>query len=92
MIGLKPDITALVAQREIHLQTGEGLVLYTDGITEAENEQGEPYGLPRLCQQVSQVWQLPAIGIQQAVINDVRQFMGSQRLEDDITLVVLKKS
>jgi serine phosphatase RsbU (regulator of sigma subunit) len=46
---LTPEIDEWVKLATITLQPGEALVLYTDGITEAENEQDEPYGLDRLC-------------------------------------------
>jgi sigma-B regulation protein RsbU (phosphoserine phosphatase) len=38
MVGVEPDIAQFVAQQEIQLAPGEGVVLYTDGVTEAMNE------------------------------------------------------
>ena len=65
--------------------------LSTDGITEAENEQGELYGLEQLCQIVSQSWHLCAQEINQAVICDVKQHIDQQTVYDDITLLVIKQ-
>ena len=67
------------------------MVLYTDGITEAENLAREQYGLARLGAVVSRHWTAPAEVIKEYVVKDVHQHMGAQRLYDDITLVVVKR-
>ncbi|RKZ45454.1 MAG: serine/threonine-protein kinase PknK [Candidatus Parabeggiatoa sp. nov. 3] len=79
-IGLEPDINDFIAQRELLLNTGDVVVLYTDGITEAENIEQQLYGLERLCAIVSRHWQDTAEEIVQAVIADVRQYIGSQKV------------
>ncbi|OQY50087.1 MAG: serine/threonine protein phosphatase [Candidatus Parabeggiatoa sp. nov. 2] len=91
MIGVEPDITQFVSQMEITLQPGDGIVLYTDGITEARNPNMELYELDRLCEVISRHWHLSAAAIQQAVIADVRQYIDTQKVYDDITLLVLKQ-
>jgi predicted ATPase/serine phosphatase RsbU (regulator of sigma subunit) len=91
MVGLKSDITPFVSQREIQLEQGEGIVLYTDGITEAQNTQCVEYGMECLCDIVSQNWHKSAKAIQEAVIADVREHIGTQKVEDDITLLVIKQ-
>jgi len=90
-IGLESDITDFVASTRVELQPGDVVVLYTDGITEAENPTGELYGLERLCEVVKQNWQRDAADIRQAAIADLRQHIGDQKVYDDITLVVLKQ-
>lgn len=90
-IGLEPDIAAFVAQKEILLFPGDIVVLYTDGITEAENKAGMQYGLERLCEVVNCNWQRSAEEIKQAVINDVRSHIDEQKVYDDITWLVLKQ-
>lgn len=67
------------------------VALYTDGIIEAENDQGVLYGLERLCEVVKQNWQRSASKIRQAVIDDVRSHIGKQKVYDDITLVAMKQ-
>ena len=91
MIGVENDISEFTSHREISLQPGEGIVLYTDGITEARNPNKKQYGVERLCQVVSRHWHLSAPEIQQAVISDVRQYIDTQKVFDDITLLVLKQ-
>jgi serine phosphatase RsbU (regulator of sigma subunit) len=90
-IGLDDDIAAFIDQATVQLHSGDGVVLYTDGITEAENESQEQYGLERLCEVVSQHWWQSADDIKDAVIADVLKHIGEQEVYDDITLVVLKQ-
>jgi len=91
MVGLKSDIAPFVSQREIQLEEGEGIVLYTDGITEAQNTDAVEYGMECLCDIVSQNWHKSAKEIQEAVIADVREHIGTQKVADDITLLVIKQ-
>ncbi|HIK42734.1 PP2C family protein-serine/threonine phosphatase, partial [Thermoleptolyngbya sp. M55_K2018_002] len=90
-VGLVEDISDFITHTHIHLQPGDGVVLYTDGITEAANETHELYGIERLCQVISQHWQRSAVEIRQAVIDDVRRHIGQQKVFDDITLLIVKQ-
>ncbi|HDN27689.1 MAG TPA: serine/threonine-protein phosphatase [Thioploca sp.] len=90
-VGVVKDITQYISLQKIKLQSGDGIVLYTDGITEARNLTEEQYGVERLCEVVSRYWHFSAAEIQQAVIDDVHQFIGEQKVFDDMTLLVLKQ-
>ena len=90
-LGLEERIDEWIDLRTIQLQSGDGVVLYTDGITEAQNAMGEFYGLERLCRQIERVWNTSAQGIGQAVVEDWRAHVGAQKIYDDITLLVLKQ-
>ncbi|MDM8524670.1 SpoIIE family protein phosphatase [Desulfococcaceae bacterium HSG8] len=90
-IGLDENIDRFVNETIISLGPGDGVVLYSDGITEAENTDKEFYGLQRLCHVISQKWDQSAEEIKQAVIDDVHRFIGTQERYDDLTLVVLKQ-
>ncbi|MCK5663305.1 MAG: PP2C family protein-serine/threonine phosphatase, partial [Thiotrichaceae bacterium] len=90
-VGMLDDISEYVNQITVTLNTGDVAVLYTDGITEAENIQREEYGLERLCDIVQVNWQSSVDDIRQAVIDNVRQYIGQQKVFDDITLLVLKQ-
>lgn len=59
-VGLEEDISDFLGETEILLNPGDVVVLYTDGITEAEDPSGEMYGLERLCEIVSQNWEQSA--------------------------------
>lgn len=90
-IGLTEDIADFVAEAKVQLNPGDVVVLYTDGITEAEDIHGVQYGLERLCDVVTKYWQSSANDIRQAVIDELQQHIGEQKVYDDITLLVLKQ-
>ncbi|MEK8015722.1 MAG: AAA family ATPase [Candidatus Parabeggiatoa sp.] len=91
LVGFQADISPFVVQKKMSLQQGDGIVLYTDGITEAQNIPKKQYGVERLCEVISQNWHLSAQEIQNAVIADLRQHIGTRKVSDDITLLVLKQ-
>jgi sigma-B regulation protein RsbU (phosphoserine phosphatase) len=90
-IGLDVDIAEFVAETIVQLHSGDVVVLYTDGITEAENMDQVLYGLERLIEVIQISWQRTASEIRYAVIDDVRSHIGEQKVFDDITLLVLKQ-
>ncbi len=90
-IGLDVDITEFVAEKMVQLYKGDVVVLYTDGITEAENMDKMLYGLERLIDVIQMNWQRTASEIRYAVIDDVRSHIGKQKIFDDITLLILKQ-
>ncbi|MGK7924183.1 MAG: AAA family ATPase [Spirulina sp.] len=90
-IGLEAEIGEFIASTSIDLESGDGLVLYTDGIVEAENMAGEFYGIARLCAMVSHHWSRSVWEIQRAIIDDVRDHIGTAKIFDDLTLLVIKK-
>ncbi|TAD97280.1 MAG: HAMP domain-containing protein [Oscillatoriales cyanobacterium] len=90
-IGLDVDIAEFVAEKMVQLYKGDVVVLYTDGITEAENMDKVLYGLERLIDVIQINWQRTASEIRYAVIDDVRSHIGKQKIFDDITLLILKQ-
>jgi serine phosphatase RsbU (regulator of sigma subunit) len=74
----------------IDLASGDILVMYTDGITEAINEQEEAFGLERLIQVILTHRDLSSQAIIDQVQREVISFAGSQPQFDDITLMILK--
>lgn len=90
-IGLEENIDDFISHIQVQLHPRDVVVLYTDGITEAENLGGEQYGIDRLCAVVRDNRQQSAEQIKQAVLTDVRAHIGKQKVYDDITLLVLKQ-
>ncbi|MDX2096225.1 MAG: urea ABC transporter substrate-binding protein [Leptolyngbyaceae cyanobacterium bins.59] len=90
-LGLESDISSFTAETQIQLQTGDVAVLYTDGITEAMNGDRELYGPERLHRVLQENRQRSAKEIRAAVIKDLRDYIGEQKVFDDITLLVLKE-
>jgi sigma-B regulation protein RsbU (phosphoserine phosphatase) len=90
-IGLDAEIAEFFVETSVQLYSGDVVVLYTDGITEAENMDKLLYGLDRLIEVIEINWQRSAAEIRDAVIKDVRSHIGEQKVFDDITLLVLKQ-
>jgi len=90
-IGLDWQISDFIQEQEVVLNADDLIILYTDGITEAENLEKQQYGLERLTQLAQQYREHSASQIRDLIIEDVRQFIGKQKVFDDITLVVLKQ-
>ncbi len=90
-IALDKAVAPFVAQAQIHLSAGDGFVLYTDGITEAENSAGEHYGLYRLREVLQRHWSNSAEDVKRAVLDDLARYIGERFVYDDITVVVVKQ-
>jgi len=90
-LGLEACIADFVAEATVELESGDTAILYTDGITEAEDQDGNFYGIERLCEVARCNAHKSAREIRQAIVADVREFIGRQKVHDDITLLVLKQ-
>ncbi len=70
--------------------SGDVMVLYTDGITEAQNKKGDEYGYDRLKDIIrSHVGETPEI-IQKKLIEDLYSFTGTEFIDDDYTTLIVK--
>jgi sigma-B regulation protein RsbU (phosphoserine phosphatase) len=86
-IGLAPEETCELASEE--LMAGDVLVLYTDGVTEAENRRGEEFGLERLSATLRSGSTLPAEDLMSNIYNAAADFCGDV-FNDDVTILVVK--
>ena len=75
---------------EVELAPGDTLVLYTDGVTEAENAEREEFGEHRLLDTLRSHSHLPVMPLLQAVVSAVQQFSSGSEQQDDITLVIAR--
>src|SRR3954470_15277894 len=82
----------LTTDFEVSLERDDCLVLYTDGVTEALDSEGYEFGLERTVQSVRASAMQGASAIVTRVIDDVRNFSGSQPQNDDITLIAIHKT
>lgn len=91
-LGMLADNSKIVKEKDVPLETGDVIVLYTDGITEARNMSGEMFGLERLKQAVAlYAGQGDAQRIIQSIARDFSKYVEEHVQEDDVTLVVIKK-
>lgn len=92
-LGMVPDISKIVREAVLPFEPGDSVILYSDGIIEAKNMEGEMFGLPRL---KATVERYAGVGEPNEVFTNISKdfatFVGDQLQEDDITLIVVKAS
>ncbi len=91
-IGMKtnPGFEGLLEEIRVPLETGDVLVFYTDGVTEAMNPKSEPFGYVRLEGTLAASSHLPAEDIKKELLKRLETFRQGEELSDDVTLVVAK--
>jgi serine phosphatase RsbU (regulator of sigma subunit) len=87
VLGMFPDWSCSV--REIALQPGDTLLLFTDGVTEAMNESGEEFGESRLLDVLKTSRHLALSSLVNEMAAAVQEFSGNH-LNDDVTLLVAR--
>jgi serine phosphatase RsbU (regulator of sigma subunit) len=87
VLGLFREWNCSAEERQLH--PGDVLALYTDGITESFNEEGEEFGEQRLIEALSQNRTGSSNAIIAAIVDQVRRFSPREQ-HDDITLIVAK--
>ena len=94
VLGLKIDdgerFETLLEEVTIPLGAGDVVLLFTDGVTEAMNAGGEPFGEERLAELVAEHGDLPFEELRERILREIRAFIGNTGLQDDLTLVLLK--
>jgi len=75
--------------KTFHLEIGDVLLAYTDGITEAENRDGELWGMQRLSNLLRSCEGATSEQIIERILNEVSTFSNGQKQRDDVTLVVM---
>ncbi len=79
-------------EKEIWIEPGDALILYTDGLTEAINEQNENFGEQRLKSVIEANSDEDAQTILQVILSEVDTFAGESPLADDLTLIVIRRT
>ncbi len=88
VIGMFP--AAQYEEAVVDLHTGDVLILFSDGVTEALNTSEEEFGEDRLKDLVRRVASLPIEELTAAIAQELREWIGSAVQHDDITFVVMK--
>lgn len=89
-IGLEADISDFIKTREIAFEKGDLILLHTDGVTEAENDAGELFGMERLCREALRLKDQSAEKVVSEIVATLMLFIGSQKIYDDITLLAVR--
>jgi sigma-B regulation protein RsbU (phosphoserine phosphatase) len=74
----------------LHLDPGDFLLLYTDGVTDATDAQQQEFGMERLEQVVLDHRQAPVVELMAALERAIQDFVGSTAPFDDLAIVVAK--
>ena len=88
-LGVLED--TLYEERPLALGHGDVLVMYTDGVSEAENEHGEQFGPGRIESLVRSHPEHSARELTQDIVAAVLDWAGERGLDDDLTLLVMRK-
>lgn len=82
-----------LSEIRFHLEEGDLLVMYTDGLTEVRNVSGEQYGLDRVVDTLRSLLSQPEFPGERQVVDSllsgVNQFRGKQEMDDDVTVACI---
>jgi sigma-B regulation protein RsbU (phosphoserine phosphatase) len=90
VLGVLPTFT--YEQEAVALSAGDLVLVYSDGINEAVNPQGEEFGEERLCRLIQKHRQEPAQKVVEHIFRAVEQFSASARQMDDMTVMVIRRT
>lgn len=79
-----------ITSNDLQYASGDIMVLYTDGITEAKDKKGEEFGYERLSQVLMEVRDKDPKEIQSHLINRLYEFSGTENINDDYTTMIVK--
>ncbi len=87
-LGIIED--AAYEETQLKLQPGDKVILYTDGIVEAMNEEEEIFGFDRLLEVVKNSQPMTAETLLEEINGKVNEFAGNAAQHDDITIIVIQ--
>jgi PAS domain S-box-containing protein len=87
-VGGMKEIARSTVESRVQLSPGDVMVLYTDGVTEAQNAHGEMFDIARLTAAVQAGRELKVAELRDKVVSSVRGWM--KRQDDDITVFVIR--
>lgn len=78
-------------QEKIAINSGDYLILYTDGVTEIRNASGEEFGEKRLASLIKSFYGKAPIEMKDQILKSIEDFSDKQEFDDDITLIIIYK-
>lgn len=82
--------SSFIQPNQFNYNSGDIMVLYTDGITEAKNDKNEEFGYERLAEVLMEVKEQSPRDIQHHLIQRLYEFSGTQNINDDYTTMIVK--
>ncbi|MDI1291786.1 MAG: PAS domain S-box protein [Methylobacter sp.] len=90
ILGVHKNV--MFEEKTTALSQGDIILLYTDGLTEAENANGDFFGLQRVSDILVQYAQQSPQVIIEVLLEQLKQFCRSESFNDDITLMIFKRN
>jgi phosphoserine phosphatase RsbU/P len=88
--GAAEKFSDLLEEEEVVLNTGDVIVLYTDGITEAMNHTNDLFGEGRLSRIVEEHGHLGSGELRERILREIEAFVGEADQHDDMTMILIK--
>ncbi|MGR9044073.1 MAG: PAS domain S-box protein [Gammaproteobacteria bacterium] len=88
IIGIRQNVT--FEAKKFQMTEGDCLLLYTDGLTEAESPKGEFFGVERLMEVFHQYAEQKPEVIIAEIVHQLKQFCQTETFNDDVTMLVFK--
>ena len=88
VLGMFPE--GSYQHHRLHLGPGDTLIIYTDGITEAQDDRGREYGEERLTDLIRSRISHSPVELQNQLLASVKEFAGEVSIKDDLTLLLVR--
>jgi sigma-B regulation protein RsbU (phosphoserine phosphatase) len=88
--GAEGKFAELLEEDRLDLSTGDVIVFYTDGITEAMNADSDLFGESRLSRIVEEHGHLESGELRERILREIETFVGSADQHDDMTMILMK--
>jgi sigma-B regulation protein RsbU (phosphoserine phosphatase) len=82
--------SACLQEKTLSVKSGDVLLLYSDGVTEAMNSNNHLFDLPRLESALKESAHFPADKIVAGINQRLDEFIQTEELHDDVTMVAIK--
>jgi phosphoserine phosphatase RsbU/P len=88
-LGIMPEAT--FDEQRLELQSGDQLLVYSDGLTEAQNATGEFFGEQRLLDLLPKLTGFSSEQVGERLVAEVDGFVGEERASDDLSIVLMRR-
>ncbi|MFQ5584716.1 MAG: SpoIIE family protein phosphatase [Calditrichia bacterium] len=89
VLGFLPN--QIYTQAAVEFASGDYLILYTDGITEIKNREGEEFGEDRLEKLLLKNYGAPPREMRKTILQSIQSFAGTMDFQDDVTMLIIYK-
>ena len=90
LAGFERKFDELLEEHHLEVRPGDVAVLFTDGVTEAMNEETDLFGEERLKQVIEEHGRLPSDDLREQILRRVESFVGTADQHDDMTMVLIR--